>query len=255
MEIRTFAASGRQRECERRLSAYRCESEYDKLILLPIPTSRDGVHITGSDTKLSDLYSEVCSTTLVAGYNIPDAAADEFASRGANIYDAGLDEVFLCENAELTARGALGRILCDFPKDVSEMNIALIGYGRIGKRLVRLLLFLGAAVTVYTGKENTRLELVGCGVESRLIDRTSDFSGFDLIVNTAPARLLTDEDVLRIGENGKIMDLASGKYIPDSPCVTKLASIPDAMYPITAGGLYAKHIAKYLFDEREERPT
>ena len=136
MEIRTFGDSGRQRECERRLLAHGGESLYERLILLPIPTSRDGVHITGTDIPLEALLSSVTGSTLVAGYNIPEPFASELISLSAHVYDAGLDERFLAENAEITAKGALGKILCTTGRDITELRIAIIGYGRIGSRLL-----------------------------------------------------------------------------------------------------------------------
>ncbi len=246
MIIRTFGASGRQRECERRLSSF-CEGgRYEKLILLPIPTSRDGVLITGTEMDFASVAGEAAPGTLAVGYNIPDGLADMLCERGAEIYDAGLDERFLCENADITARGALGRILCEFKKDVSEMKVALVGYGRIGQRLTRLLLFLGADVTVYTRREDTRMDLAEAGLRTEILSGDNALSGFDLIVNTAPAKIMSDKKAERLCENTKIMDLASGKNFPSIPGVIKLASVPDSMYPVTAGRIYAKYIAEYL---------
>ena len=148
------------------------------------------------------------------GYNIPDALGDMLAERGAHIYDAGLDEAFLVENAEVTARGALGRILCELPRDISEQKIALVGYGRIGQRLTRLLLFLGASVTVYTRREQTRLELAMSGVSAELLREECELSGFDMIINTAPARIMSEESARRLALDTRIFDLASGNNFP-----------------------------------------
>ena len=254
MDIRTFGDFGRQRECERCLKAINKRSSFDTLFLLPIPTSRDGVYINGTQKSLESLVSEVDEGALVVGYNIPEPYAVQIAAKGAHIYDAGLDEGFLCANADLTARGALGRILCEFASDVCDIKIAVIGYGRIGKRLLRYLLFLGAEVTVFTGKESTCLELSMEGASVRRTCESVDISGFDLIINTAPAHLITDAAVESLGAGQKIMDLASGRFIKDARGVIKLASVPDSMYPTSAGALYARYIARYLFDERVGEP-
>ncbi len=247
MEIRAFGESGRLRECERRLRSCTAESLYNKLILLPIPTSRDGVYINGTDIRLDSLLSEEHEGTLVAGYNIPEPFAEEMVKLGAHIYDAGLDERFLSDNAELTAKGALGRMLCEFERDIAELRIAIIGYGRIGSRLLRYLLFLGGNVTVFTGRESLLTSLVLDGVDTRLISDGEALSSFDLIINTAPAPLIPESVCQGLSENQRIMDLASGKFVGEYPGVIKLSSVPDAMYPKTAGGLYAKYISDYLF--------
>ena len=253
MEIRTFGDTRRQRECEMRLRTISRGSPYKKLVLLPIPTSRDGIHISGTDIPLDSVLSEVGEGVFVAGYNIPEPFASHLIDAGSHVYDAGLDERFLCDNADLTARGALGKILCDFEKDVSELRCAVIGYGRIGSRLSRYLLFLGAHVAVFTGREELHRSLIFDGVDARLMRDGGELLGFDLIINTAPARLIPESVCQNMPCDAKILDLASGKFVPDYPCVKKMSSVPDAMYPVTAGGLYAKYISEYLFYEGEER--
>ena len=85
------------------------------------------------------------------------------------------------------------------------------------------------------------------------INLGGELLGFDLIINTAPARLIPESVCQNMPCDAKILDLASGKFVADYPCVKKMSSIPDAMYPVTAGGLYAKYISEYLFYEGEER--
>ena len=245
MEICTFGVGGRQRACEAELSAT-VEGRYARLVLLPIPTTKDGEHVSATDTPLEEILTLVGRGVLVAGYNIPDALCERIFSLGGEIYDAALDEDFLLENAEITAEGALGKILCHFKKAPRELYVGIVGYGRIGKALTRLLLFLGARVKVYTRKEATRLYLAECGVDSSHGESADDFFGLDLIVNTAPAPFLCAEAVERLSGNTAFIDLASGKNFEDTAPVIKLSSVPDAMYPDTAGKIYARYISRHL---------
>ncbi len=244
MEICTFGVGGRQRVCETALSEIK-DARYDRLVLLPIPTTKDGEHVSSTDTPLEELLSLVGRGVLVAGYNIPDGLGEKILSLGGEIYDAALDEDFLLENAEITAEGALGRILCDLKKAPRDLRIGIVGYGRIGKALARLLLFLGAEVKVYTRRESTRLYLSECGVESSHGEFVSDFLGLDLIINTAPAPF-SREVARELSGSTVFIDLASGKNFEDTVDVLKLSSVPDAMYPDTAGKIYARYISRYL---------
>ena len=70
-----------------------------------------------------------------------------------------------------------------------------------------------------------------------------DFSGIDLLINTAPARQV-DEDSLP--PDLDIIDLASGSIFPPSAGLVKLPSIPEQMFPITAGRLYAEAALRAL---------
>ena len=131
MEIRTFGGGGRIRECESRLLLLGDKLPIKHLLLLPIPTTRDKKYISATGTPLYDLPTLCREGTFVAGYNIPGDLKEEMEKRGALVFEAALDEDFLLENAEITARGAVGSLLCDTRLDISDMKIGIIGYGRI----------------------------------------------------------------------------------------------------------------------------
>lgn len=247
MEIRTFGGGRRLCECYSRLSKGKelCAS---RLILLPIPTARDNKYITGTTTTVGEIAEMLDSNTLVAGYNIPNDITDAAGHTGTFVYDGAFDEEFLSANAELTARGALGYILTNSNKDIGDMHIGVVGYGRIGSRLVRWLLPFGAKVTVYTGRREVALELGELGVSAQADIAEWAFSSLDLLVNTAPARQI---DEAKIPEELRIIDLASGNIFTPSSRLVKLSSIPDALYPLTAGRLYAERIIDF-FGGKEE---
>ncbi len=238
MEIRTFGGGRRLIECERLLRGGAFLG-IGRLILLPIPTARDNRYITGTTTTVREIASMLESDTAVAGYNIPPEITDRAREVGASVYDAGDDEEFLCKNAELTARGAIGYILTHSKSDISDMSVGVVGYGRIGIRLIRWLLPFGGRLTVYTNRREVALELCEMGISACLIDGESDFSSLDLLINTAPARQI---DEGRLPESTEIIDLASGSIFEPSGRLIKLASIPDAFYPVTAGRFYAEAI-------------
>ena len=246
MKIRTFGVGGRQRECERLLSEKIGNSSVGELLLLPIPTTRDGKHITGDLVALSQLVSYASADTAVVGYGIPSDIADDIRGRGGLVFDAGEDGEFLEANADITARGALGWILREMPKDAPDMKIGIIGYGRIGRRLAELLLFLGAEIVVYTTRESLARELCAVGISARSSDWEPPEDGLDLLVNTAPARLLSPECEARTLSSMKILDLASGKIFGENENLVKLSSIPEAFYPTSAGKVYADRIIKFL---------
>lgn len=244
MEICRFGVGGRQCACEAALSEIEA-ARYERLVLLPIPTTRDGEHISATDTPLSEILSLVGRGVLVAGYNIPDALGEEIISFGGEVYDAALDEDFLVENAEITAEGALGKILCDFKKAPRDLKVGIVGYGRIGKALARLLLFLGARVKVYTRRDAVRLSLAEYGIESSHGESVCDYDGLDVLFNTAPARFPT-EIAASLSGHTVLFDLASGRCFEDGVEFIKLSSVPDVMYPDTAGKIYARYISEHL---------
>ncbi len=244
MEIRTFGEGERLAECEGVLSG-RLSCREGELILLPIPTVRDR-YINGTDLTVDEILPMIQQNTAVAGYNIPKKIADRAGEVGASVFDAALCEEFLTDNAELTARGTLGYILTNMKTDLSEMQVGVVGYGRIGMRLIRLLLIFGAKITLYTRRRKTALDMCEMGISASVIGDECDFSGLDMLINTAPARQI-DESALP--ESTRVIDLASGSAFSPSERVVRLPSIPDRYYPLTAGRLYAKAILGNLWGE------
>lgn len=230
------------KECQRLLESVTAQLS-GRLILLPIPTTRDKIYISGSDTPLSALTPFFGEGVILAGYNIPDWLVREAKEGGCRVYDGGGDERFLLENAIISARGALGYILTNFTRDIADMRLALVGYGRIGRALLGYLLALGASPTVYTRRREVALELGGMGINCSVLGQDTDLCGIDLLINTAPAAQI---DPLELDPKTKILDLASGSVFPPSESLTKLSSIPDAYYPLTAGRLYAEGILRFL---------
>ena len=207
--------------CRRRLLL--CEGEkgdrlcrFDEIHLLPIPTRA---------YPLSP-RSDRCRRLLV-GYALP-SGWDAYASRAI---DLERDEIFLEENARLTALGTVGHLLTEYPQAVYEMKVGILGLGRIGRHLLRYLTLLGARVTVYSSRVQASLPEAA---EQMTVDwgappAAAIFSGLDVLINTAPAPFLSE----RI--EARVLDLASGVPIPKNVPHTKLPSLPARLYHESAG--------------------
>jgi dipicolinate synthase subunit A len=245
MEIMTFGGGGRMRECLRLLKRALAEDN-GRLILLPIPTSRDNIFINSTEVTVGTVTELIGENSIVVGYSLPRLITDRARVVGAKTYDPSLDEEFLLANAKISANGALGYILTHSVKDLRDMKIGVVGYGRIGREMTRLCLLFGAEVTVYTARESVMLELCEIGVDARPIDDISDLDKLDILINTTPKRQI---DEGKIPEGLEIIDLASGKIFEPRDRLIKLSSIPDAFYPETAGRLYARGVLRFLGKE------
>ena len=219
----------------------------DRLIILPIPTSRDKATVTDKKLTLKEVFEGVGKGDVVAGYAIPDGCYDEARARGAVIFDAEKDENFLTENARLTALGALGYILSEIDREPADISFGVVGYGRIGKIITRYLLFLGAKIKIYTSKELSRLQLGECEISTQTTkDGKIDLSGTEILINTAPVRLLDGFSDGRLPDGVRIIELASGNNFPGIDGIERLPSIPDRFYGKSAGKAYYSAIKKYM---------
>ena len=153
------------------------------------------------------------------------------------------DEDFLLENAELTALAALGIYLTSTKRSMRDTKVGIVGYGRIGKKLTNLFLYLGATLRVFTSREGTRLDLCEWGVATAKSTKDADLSGLDLLINTAPAAIF-DKEIIPAGL--RIIDLASGDNFPGISGVEKYPSVPAKMFPDSAGRVWGRAIERYL---------
>ena len=245
MSIETYGTGERIR-CAARLSS---GLGLPHLVILPVPTTRDKKHVANTDIPLADTLVNVGAESVVVGYGLPDFYKARLEKLGAAFLDLSLDEQFLEENAYITAIGALGYILTSTKGSPDAFKIGVVGYGRIGSRLVRMLLFLGARIRVYTSKVLTRLDLGECGIDSVCVSEWDggvyDFSGLDILINTAPKDMSASFSGKNYG-NMRVIELASGNNFEGIAGVEKLPSLPDRMYPESAGAAYISALKRFL---------
>ena len=245
MTVEIIKGSKRLSYAARRL----CELElpYKKIMLLPIPSTKDGVNVNGTEITLDYLLRGINSEWAVAGYGLPAAFCERVSALGGVVYDALYDEEFQLKNAELTALGTLGELLSEKGREPSAVRFGVIGYGRIGAALVKYLSFLGAKPIVFSSREAVRLSLGEWGIESYPDGNIENLRSVDVLINTAP-KCITDiagADMLK-ASGVSIFDLASGENFGGADCVVRLPGVPDRVFPESAGEAYADAIYRFL---------
>ena len=119
----------------------------------------------------------------------------------------------------------------------------VIGYGRLGRLLAHRLSGLGARVSVAARSyvDLAWVEALGYGVE-----HTSQLAGwlcgYDLVINTVPARVLEAEALADLRSGCLVIDLASKPGGVDLDAAAALGvrviwalSLPGKVAPVTAG--------------------
>ena len=159
------------------------------------------------------------------------------------------DPDYTAKNADLTARCALrlgaGRLDCVF----TELPILILGWGRIGKCLARLLRALDAEVWVYARKERDRAMLRALGYHALPVSpEEADLGRFRLIYNTAPAPMLSKAKTDNL-HRCILMDLASSPGM-DGPGVISARGLPGLLAPESSGVLIADTLTR-LWRERQ----
>lgn len=229
------------------------------LIVLPVPVSRDGITLNAPMAKqpipLDRIISSLRAGQLVAGGNLPARLVDSICQRNCAFYDCLADESFALPNALATAEGAIAIAIAEIPDLLTESDCAILGYGRIGKHLARLLTAMGAKVTVFARKERARVEATAAGCTARPLNDFTAVSAPSLIFNTIPTRLF---DFSTLPTDSTVIDLAPVYAASNAPRVIRAAALPAKYAPRFAGRLLgecilaALHEAPAFTDRKEE---
>ena len=217
-----------------------------RIHILPIPTK-------DTEGLAAALLPALRAEDAVFAYAVPPSLKEKLEARGARLFDTEEDEIFIEENATLTAEATLGLML-GLPLSPRDLSVGIIGYGRIGRALCRMLLFLGARVRIFTAREALREALGSEGIESRPIGYAEgealDLGGLDLLIQTAPARIITRENAPPC----PLWNLAAAGYIGEGVAVRQLSALP-ARIPYESGGkaLMRAVLRKLENDSKNER--
>ena len=109
-----------------------------------------------------------------------------------------------------TAEGAIQIALEELPITLQGARVLVIGYGRLGRTLAPRLAGMGARVSVSARRwaDLAWIEAEGYGVE-HTEQLKGWLCGYDLVVNTVPARVLDEEALRDLKPGCLVIDLAS----------------------------------------------
>ena len=146
-------------------------------------------------------------------------------------------------NAVPTAEGAIQIAMEELPITLHEARVLVVGFGRVGRALAPRLQALGARVTVAARRYEQRSLAQSMGLGTERADRLPDWlCGYDLVVNTAPARVLGVEELSALKEGALVIDLASKPGGVDMAGAAALGvrvvwalSLPGKVAPVSAG--------------------
>lgn len=159
-------------------------------------------NLTLTTAELADVKN---GDVLVCG-KLDDGAAALCAERGVSVRFLSKDGDFAAENARLTAEGALGIMLEHSMTSLGDMKVLVAGFGRTGAAVCRLLSALGVDFDVVTTASPRPAKAFATAV---FTPAEADFARYDVIVNTVPEKIFSDEQALSMPAEGVYIDLAS----------------------------------------------
>ena len=239
-KVRTYGVA-----CERIISekgGKNCTSAGDavkgcKALVLPTP-------VTGEWVYVAELLSH---DTHVFGWNIPKEF-DAFET-----YDFGDMEEVALRNAIATAEGTLAEAVKYGKINITGSRCIVIGYGRCGREIASIFRAVGAHVTVAERNKSKRDDVLFHGMDVCNMFERDDYSEYDFVINTVPARVLGRREIDKLGKNAVIIDIASvpgGTDFVYCREVDKVAihslGLPGKYSPKTSGEILGHAVAGIL---------
>ena len=234
------------------------------VLILPVPVSKNGKYLFAPGST-DNIPLEKLATLINKGGTVFGGKADQnivkmFTDSGANFIDYNSDEEFTIKNAMLTAEGAVMTAISLTDTALFRQNILIIGFGRIGKSLARILGGFGADVTAAARRSESRAwaEIYGC--KSVSINGMKNRCGkYSIIFNTVPSLVIDEDMISNLDKNTLIIDLASAPGGTDFAAAKKAGlntlhytGVPGKVSPVTAGTIAAQTVERLLDTVKRE---
>lgn len=237
------------------------EDKYD-YIVLPLPASTDEKNIN------SPYFDEEIPFEII--FDLIKPKGTIFAGRKwkaletlcneneIELIDYFTREELVVTNALITAEGAIEIALQNSGKTLFGSNVLITGYGRIAKCLLKILKGFDAniAVTARRFADLSWAEIMGAK-SIHINNASKNLSDFDIVFNTVPAAIFSEEMLGEFKDDCLFIDLASKSGIDDLELARKMGlkaiwalSLPGKSAPITAGEIIANTIENILSERR-----
>lgn len=216
------------------------------IVIGPLPCSNDNETINTpfhhEKININDVFKMMNKNQLFIAGRISEKILH--AASVYNVYSVDLleREEMAVLNAIPTAEGAIQIAMEEMPITLHNSNAMILGFGRIGKILAKMLLGLGCNVYVEARKYSDLAWIKGYGYKAvHIAELEKNISNMDVIFNTIPQVVIDTNMLKNIKKEGLIIDLASKPGGVDFEKAKEMGvktiwalSLPGKVAPITA---------------------
>lgn len=184
----------------------------------------------------------------------PDWLQQEARERHLRLVEYRDRDDFALANAVPSAEGAIQMAMAASPLCLFDSEVVVLGLGRTGLVLARMLRGLGARVAGAARKEADLARAWALGLRPLPWDRLEEgLRSADFVFNTVPALVLTRERLGVLPRHAVIVDLASAPGGVDWAAARELGiradlapGLPGKVAPVTAGRILAQLVVRCL---------
>lgn len=184
-----------------------------EIIIGPIPFSSNGNTVNApycdKEITIREVMHVINAKVLIAGGITPEVynmANDEYIE----IIDIMKREELAVLNTIATAEGTIQIAIENTNKILHGSEVLILGFGRIGKVLARKLAGLSVKVTAAARKDEDLAWIQAYGHKATNINNLGEnLNKYDIIINTVPHTILTEEKLAYVKKDCLLIDLAS----------------------------------------------
>lgn len=226
-------------------------------IILPLPETRDGIHLDCPFSNISTEFNQKIFNFLKEKVVFGNPKKFTECTEEIKFYDYAKAEEFQIMNAVPTAEGAIKIAMDEKSETLLSKNCLITGFGRIGKILAHRLSTFGVNITAVSrsSDELAWAKALGCKC-LHLKNLANEINNYDLIFNTIPSVIFTKDILSRFQRNAFIIDVASNPGGIDNKEAKNLGTnyihalgIPGKMFPKSAAEIIYNSIQKIIEEE------
>ena len=239
-----------------------CESikkaiENVEIVIGPVPFSSNGVTLntpfSDKEITIREMMHVINAKVLIAGGISPEVY--EMANyEYIEIVDIMKREELAVLNTIATAEGTIQLAIEHTNKILHGSEVLILGFGRIGKVLARKLSGLAVKVTCAARKDEDLAWIQAYGHNSININNLGEnLRKYDIIINTVPHIILSEEKLQYIKKDCLLIDLASNPGGIDKKSVKEknikfvwALSLPGKVAPTTSAEFIKETIYNIL---------
>ena len=231
-------------------------------VILPAPAEKGGLLYAPlglESPPMEEVLAALWPGAPVVGGRFSGESVRAALRHGLRIEDVLRRPDYLIPNAAITAEGALGELLRESERTLLGSRCLVTGWGRIAKPMALRLSALGAKVTVAARARADRAEAEALGLAALDYGALEGIAGeLDFLVNTVPARVLTDAVLCCLPGEALLLELASPPGGFDALLAKNIGlrvlsapGLPGRSAPRSAAMLMRKTVEQILTEQEE----
>lgn len=236
--------------------------EYADVIVGPLPFSIDDINVNAPFSneliQIDKVFNLMSEKQMIIGGKFSIEHEKILKNKNLELVDYSKREEMQVLNAIPTAEGAIQIAMEETPITLHNSNVIVLGYGRIGKVLSKMLYGIGANVHVEARNYSDLAWIKNYGyIPIHQKELKAYLPRMDVVFNTIPQMILNKELLKSIDSNCIIIDLSSKPGGVDLEAAKELEikaisalGLPGKIAPVTAA-MVIKDTIYHIMEELE----